>query len=40
MDNFISFCDKILRMLHSVTGFFVHPEKGGCCKDDKDSEKS
>lgn len=24
--------ESVAKILHWVTGFFVHPESGGCCK--------
>lgn len=33
------FFELFVKIIHSISGFFVHPEKGGCCGFDK-SDKS
>lgn len=32
METFIKVCVAIGSALHWLTGFFVHPKKGGCCE--------
>lgn len=39
METFLSWCKSIGSVLHWMTGWIVHPQKGGCCEIDQSIEK-
>lgn len=39
METFLQICKAIGSGMHWLTGWLVHPEKGGCCDFDVDKKE-